>query len=134
MRGPLGIASLLLLRTSSESQPSATLFRGKGVWGLSASAVQRTDMAACASHRFEFRTRPEPQRRIEHAAILAHESASDSVRAAAERRADEVVCRHDVVTVVPADFFDQLLSALDREPQPNPALRVGAMARRTMRW
>jgi uncharacterized protein (DUF1778 family) len=86
----------------------------------------RTYMAASASNRFEFRIRPESKQRIEHAANLVHESASDFVRAAAERRADEVLREHDVVTVVPADFFDHLLSALDEEPNPNPALTRAA--------
>lgn len=87
-----------------------------------------------SSNRFEFRIRPEAKRRIEHAAGLMNESASDFVRAAAERRADDVLREHDVVTVVPADFFDQLLSALDREPQANPALaRAGATASHILR-
>jgi uncharacterized protein (DUF1778 family) len=79
-----------------------------------------------ASNRFEFRIQPESKRRIEHAASLVEESASDFVRAAAESRADEVLRERDVVTVVPDDFFDQLLSALDEEPQASPALARGA--------
>ena len=91
-------------------------------------------MATSASNRFEFRIRLESKQRIEHAANLVHESASDFVRTAAERRADEVLSKHDVATTVPADFFDQLLSALDEDPQPNPALaRAGATARRIVR-
>jgi uncharacterized protein (DUF1778 family) len=91
-------------------------------------------MATSASNRFEFRIRPESKQRIEQAAKLVHESASDFVRAAAERRADEVLREHDVVTIVPADFFDQLLAALDHEPQPNPELaRAGGAARRIVR-
>lgn len=50
-----------------------------------------SDMSASASHRFEFRIRQESKQRIEHAANLVHESTSDFVRAAAERRADEVL-------------------------------------------
>lgn len=91
-------------------------------------------MATNASHRFEFRIRPESKQRIEHAANLVNESASDFVRAAAEQRADEVLSRDDVVTFVPAGFFDELLCALDKDPQPNPALaRAGATARRVVR-
>jgi uncharacterized protein (DUF1778 family) len=91
-------------------------------------------VAANASNRFEFRIRADSKRRIEHAASLVHESASDFVRVAAERRAEEILRERDVVTVVPADFFDQLLSALDQEPQPNAALARGAAAaRRTVR-
>jgi uncharacterized protein (DUF1778 family) len=79
-------------------------------------------MATSASHRFEFRIQPESKQRIEHAANLVHESTSDFVRAAAEQRADEVLLEHDVVTVVPAGFFDDLMSALDETPLPSPAL------------
>lgn len=83
-------------------------------------------MATSASHRFEFRIQPDSKQRIEHAANLVHESTSDFVRAAAEQRADEVLLEHDVVTVVPAGFFDDLLSALDVDPQPSPALARAA--------
>jgi len=91
-------------------------------------------MPSSASSRFEFRVRPEAKQRIEHAANLVQESASDFVRTAAERRADEVLLEHDVVTRVPADFFDQLISALDEPPSANPALkRAAARARRVVR-
>jgi uncharacterized protein (DUF1778 family) len=88
------------------------------------------DMATSASHRFEFRIQPESKQRIEHAANLVQESTSDFVRAAAERRADEVLREHDVVTVVPAGFFDDLLSALDEEPRASPALTRAAQRAR----
>ena len=68
-------------------------------------------MASSASTRFEFRLRPETKKQIEHAAGLVHESASDFVRAAAASRAEQVLHDHDVVTTVPADFFDQIGSA-----------------------
>ena len=88
-------------------------------------------MATSASNRFEFRIRPESKQRIEHAAGLVHESASDFVRVAAERRAEQVLRDHDVVTIVSAEFFDQLISALDQSPRANSALsRAGARARR----
>jgi uncharacterized protein (DUF1778 family) len=91
-------------------------------------------MATHASTRFEFRVRPASKQRIEHAANLLHESTSDFVRSAAERRADEVLLEHDAITIVPADFFDRLLTALDEPPRPNPALaRASAKARRSVR-
>ncbi len=87
-------------------------------------------MSSGTSTRFEFRVRPDTKKRIEHAANLVDESASDFVRAAAERRADEVLRERDVVTIVPAEFFDQLLAALEQTPQPSPALtRAGKRAR-----
>jgi uncharacterized protein (DUF1778 family) len=91
-------------------------------------------MATGASTRFEFRVRAESKQRIEHAANLVHESTSDFVRAAAEQRAEEVLRDHDAVTVVPADYFDQLLTALDEPPRTNPTLaRAAAKARRSVR-
>lgn len=91
-------------------------------------------MATRATTRFEFRVQAESKQRIEHAANLVHESTSDFVRAAAERRADEVLREHDAVTVVPADYFDQLLRALDEPPRAHPALaRAGAKARQSVR-
>jgi uncharacterized protein (DUF1778 family) len=91
-------------------------------------------MSVSASTRFEFRIRPEAKRRIEHAANLVHQSASDFVRQAAERSAEEILLEHDAVTVLPPDFFDWLLSALDEEPKPSPALaRAGRRARHVVR-
>ena len=91
-------------------------------------------MATSTSTRFEFRVKPEAKQRIEHAAQLVHESASDFVRAAAEQRADEVLREHEVITRVPADFFDELIAALDEPPAPNPALRrAAARAQRVVR-
>jgi uncharacterized protein (DUF1778 family) len=85
------------------------------------------------SARFEFRIRPEAKRRIEHAAELVHESASDFARTAAEHRAEVVLLEHDAITLVPADYFDQLCAAVDEEPRPSPVLRrAGQRARRTV--
>ena len=88
-------------------------------------------MASSASTRFEFRVRPETKKQIEHAAGLVHESASDFVRAAAESRAEQVLRDHDVVTAVPADFFDRLISALDEPPRANDALKRASVRART---
>jgi uncharacterized protein (DUF1778 family) len=91
-------------------------------------------MTPTASTRFELRIRPESKQRIEHAANLVHESTSDFVRAAAEQRADQVLLEHDAVTIVPADYFDELITALDEPPRVNPALaRAAARARRSVR-
>jgi uncharacterized protein (DUF1778 family) len=90
-------------------------------------------MAPSPSKRFQFRRRPESRRRIQRAASLVQEATSDFVRATAERRADEVLLEHDVVTIMPAEFFDQLLSSLDAEPRSSPALaRAGDRARRVV--
>ncbi len=83
-------------------------------------------MTIAASARFEFRLRPEAKRRIEQAAQLVHENTSDFARTAAEERADRVLQEHYLATVVPADFFDQLLEALDQPATPNNTLRKAA--------
>jgi uncharacterized protein (DUF1778 family) len=74
----------------------------------------------------EFRIRPESKARIELAAELARESVSDFARSAVELRAADVLRTHDLVTVVPAAFFDDLLTALDEPAIPSPALRRAA--------
>lgn len=79
-----------------------------------------------ASVRLEFRLRPDVKRKIERAAELAQVSASDFARTAVEERADEVLRSHETVTVVPADFLDALLAALDDPPQVNEPLARGA--------
>jgi uncharacterized protein (DUF1778 family) len=77
-------------------------------------------MAATA--RLEVRVRPEAKARLERAAALAQVPLSDFVRSAAEDRAEQVLREHDTQTTVPAEFFDDLLSALDSPAQPNTAL------------
>jgi uncharacterized protein (DUF1778 family) len=85
-------------------------------------------MTIAASARFEFRLRPEAKSRIEQAAELVHETTSDFARTAAEERANQILQDHLMATVVPAEFFDRLLEALDTPANPNPAL--GTAARR----
>ncbi|MEV6343538.1 DUF1778 domain-containing protein [Actinoplanes sp. NPDC051851] len=83
-------------------------------------------MTIAASARFEFRLRPEAKKRIEQAAELVHESTSDFARTAAEERADHILQEHSAATTVPADFFDELLRALDAPARPNAALKNAA--------
>jgi uncharacterized protein (DUF1778 family) len=85
-----------------------------------------------ATARLEVRVRPEVKERIEHAAELAQVPVSDFVRTAAEERADRVLAEHLTQSRVPAAFFDELLEALDAEPQPNPALAAAAARARTL--
>jgi uncharacterized protein (DUF1778 family) len=90
-------------------------------------------MSIAASARFEFRLRSDTKLRIEQAAQLVHESASDFARTAVEERAERVLREHVLTTVVPADFFDSLLNALDEPAQPNAALAAAAhRARRSI--
>jgi uncharacterized protein (DUF1778 family) len=83
-------------------------------------------MTAIAT-RLNFRVRPETERRLRTAAAASNQSLTDFVISAAEERADEVLASH---TLVPADYFDALLAALDEAPQPNEALISAARRRR----
>ena len=77
-------------------------------------------MAATA--RLEFRLPDESKARLERAAELAHVPLSDFVRGAAEARADQVLRDHEATITVPAEFFDDLLAALDAPAQANTNL------------
>lgn len=77
-------------------------------------------MAATA--RLEVRVAPERKALLERAADLSHVKVSDFVRSAAEERAEQVIREHDRTTRVPAEFFDDLLAALDAPARPNAAL------------
>jgi uncharacterized protein (DUF1778 family) len=81
--------------------------------------------------RFEFRVRPEDKARIEAAAAIAHESASDFARAAAMERA-EAVLHGQEVTLVPPDFFDALMDSLDRPAARNQRLSEAASRAREL--
>jgi uncharacterized protein (DUF1778 family) len=84
-------------------------------------------MTIAADARLEYRLRSEAKRKIEKAAALVHESASDFARTAAEQRAEQVLAEHShLVTIVPSEFFDDLLAALDEPPTANSALRTAA--------
>jgi uncharacterized protein (DUF1778 family) len=85
-----------------------------------------------ATARLEVRVRPDSKARIEHAAELEHVPVSDFVRSAAEERADKVLSEHASQTRVPAEFFDDLLAALDSPASPNAALRVAASRARSV--
>jgi uncharacterized protein (DUF1778 family) len=75
--------------------------------------------------RFEFRVRPEDKARIEAAAAITHESASDFARAAAVERANAILQRQEV-TMVPPDFFDALMDSLEQPVVRNRRLSEAA--------
>ena len=81
-------------------------------------------MAATA--RLEVRVRPDSKARLEQAASLANVPLSDFVRSAAEDRADQILADHESTTRVPAEFFDDLLAALDAPGVPNGKLSRAA--------
>ncbi|MGL5861204.1 MAG: DUF1778 domain-containing protein [Phycicoccus sp.] len=91
---------------------------------------------AGASGRLEFRVRPERTSRIERAAALIQEPVSEFARTAAEEKAEEkaerVIREHEATTTVPAQFFDDLLDALDATPHANPTVARAARHAREM--
>ena len=78
-----------------------------------------------ASNRLELRIQSQLKQRIEQAASLTGQSASDFVRSAAQQRADQVLRQHNPATVVPADFFEQMSASLEGG---SPALARAAAA------
>jgi uncharacterized protein (DUF1778 family) len=72
-----------------------------------------------ATARLDVRVDPDVKALIEHAAAFAGTSVSTFVIAAAQVHAEEVVRRH---TVLPADFFDALITELDEPAVANEAI------------
>lgn len=85
-----------------------------------------TDMSVTKSDRLEARLTPAERKRIEQAAALAGEPVSAFVVLAALDRA-EIIVSERASTVVPADYFDRLVSSLD---EPDEAPRLTRAARR----
>lgn len=84
------------------------------------------------SERIEARVSPDQRHRIEQAALFSGESTSAFMVNAAVERADEVIATQ-TSTVVPADYFEALLAALDDPPQPSPRLTTAAKRTRRQR-
>lgn len=75
-----------------------------------------------ATARLEFRVSPAGRSLIERAAELVGEPITAFARSAAEQRAEKILQEHEMSTVVPEEFFGDLLTALDEPAAPNPAL------------
>ena len=82
------------------------------------------------SDRVEARLSPEQRDRIGRAAAFTGESMSAFIVSAAVQRADDIIAEHSS-TVVPSDYFDELLAALDEAPEASP--RLAAAAKRARR-
>jgi len=82
------------------------------------------------SDRVEARLSPEQRDRIGRAAAFTGESMSAFIVSAAVQRADDIIAEHSS-TVVPSDYFDKLLAALDEAPEASP--RLAAAAKRARR-
>ena len=85
-----------------------------------------------ASARVEIRVRPDFKTRLERAAALAQIPVSEFVRSAVEDRAEQVIAESETSTLVPGEFFDELLAALDAPAVPNPALSSAALRSREL--
>jgi len=81
------------------------------------------------SARIELRAEPGQEERIRTAARLMNQSITTFVVTAAVERADEVIATWSTTTV-PAEFFDQLLAALDQPPWANEAMTRAVRRRR----
>ena len=87
---------------------------------------------AAKTERLETRLSADERERIEQAASAAGVSVSAFVVGVAVERADEIIAA-TTSTVVPANYFDGLLAALD-EPEPAPQLaKTAKRSRRTPR-
>ena len=84
---------------------------------------------AIKTERLEARLSPHDRERIEQAASAAGLSVTGFVVSAAVERADEIIAAA-TTTVVPAEYFDDLLSALD---EPEAAPRLAKAVRRARR-
>lgn len=82
-----------------------------------------------SSTRLNFRVRRETEDRLRRAAAACDQSLTDFVVSAAERRADEVLAAH---TLVPPDYFDTLIAALEAPLIRNEEL--SRIARRPRRF
>ncbi|KXP01063.1 DUF1778 domain-containing protein [Tsukamurella pseudospumae] len=88
-------------------------------------------MTAAKTRRLEVRVDEETVARINRAASIVAEPASEFLRKAALSRAEEVL-RDALTTSMPADQFDELLSGLDRADEA-PALEELARRPRVYR-
>lgn len=79
---------------------------------------------AVKTDRMEARVSPEERERIERAASVSGLSTSAFMVGAAVERAEAVIAEA-TTTTVPADYFDELLAALD-EPERAPRLAKAA--------
>ena len=87
---------------------------------------------AVRTDRVEARVSPEQRERIERAAAFSGESMSSFMVSAAVARADDVIAERSA-TVVPSDYFDQLLAALDEPAESSPRLAAAAKKARRQR-
>jgi uncharacterized protein (DUF1778 family) len=79
---------------------------------------------ATKTNRVEARLSPRQRERIDKAAAFEGTSLSSFIVTAAEEKAEQVIAAR-TTTVVPSDYFDLLLSAID-QAEPSPSLENAA--------
>ena len=79
--------------------------------------------------RMELRAQPAREERIRYAARLANKSVSAFVLDAASEKAEDVIATA-TETIVPSEYFDELLASLDEPPRANARLAAAARKRR----
>ena len=84
------------------------------------------------SERIEARLSPGERRRIDQAAAFEGESVSSFVVTAASEKAEQVI-RTRTTTVLPGDYFDRLVSAIDRADRAPRLARAAKAATRQRR-
>lgn len=82
--------------------------------------------------RIEARLEPERAERIRYAAELAHTSVSAFVVDAAAEKAERVIASHSE-TIVPGEFFDALLAALDEDARVPMLAKAARRAQRSVK-
>ena len=87
---------------------------------------------ATKTERVEARLSPRQRERIDQAAAFEGRSLSSFIVAAAEEKADQVIAAQ-TTTVVPADYFDRLLAAIDDADRAPQLERAATRARRRRR-
>jgi uncharacterized protein (DUF1778 family) len=81
------------------------------------------------TERIEARIDPASAVRIRHASELTHTSLSGFMVAAASEKAESVIAEH-AYTLVPNEYFDRLLAALDGPVEAMPKIETAAARQR----
>ena len=84
---------------------------------------------ATKTHRLNFRIPSSTEERLRAAAEASHETLTTFVLCAASLRADEVLATR---TLIPSEYFDQLIDALDELPEAISEL--AKVTKREMRY
>jgi uncharacterized protein (DUF1778 family) len=102
------------------------------LFAVQLSVQRRSNAMGVKTDRMEARVSPEQRAHIERAASVVGLSVSAFIVGAAVERAEQIIAEATTTTVA-ADYFDELLAALD-EPTPTPRLAKAAKhARRSRR-